>query len=142
MSGSSAHTVHEGRTTTGTPIKSNFCKPRSLYLHLEPTQSRNAVFPESSILSRVFPFFPTGDVSVGELGADNAAHRSRDEWQLRGVRRGALPLRPLLCYLWDRHRNWTGTGRVGRYELSVSFMVSCWFYESLRDLRKHNAHLA
>lgn len=77
----------------------------------------------------VLPLFfpPLWDVSHGELGADSAAHRSRDEWELRVHRRGALPLRPLLCYLWDRHRNWTGTGRISRYVLY--FVAPCWFWK-------------
>lgn len=70
-----------------------------------------------------FPFFH-GDVSLlGELLASIAAHRSQDEWQLLGVRLGALPLRTLLCCLWDRHRNWAGTGRTSRYEVSVLCLV-------------------
>lgn len=64
------------------------------------------------------------DVLPRALGAGNAAHRVRDEWGLRGIRHGALPLRPLL---WDlRHRHWdrTGTGRTGRYGLSVACRLS------------------
>lgn len=61
------------------------------------------------------------DVLLEKLGTDRAAHRSRDERDLRGVGRGALPLRALLCYLWNRHRNGTWTGRASRYVASFCF---------------------
>lgn len=124
VSGGSADTVRWKRPITGTTFKSNFGVPRSFFF--TAGNRHRSSFLESSIWSSFPPFPPSGDVSLGALGADSAAHRIRDEWGLRGLLRGALPLRPLLCYLRDRHRNWTGTGRISRYELSRQRRLICF----------------
>lgn len=119
-SGSHANTVHGGPANWEQLSNCGIC----LFTKLSFTATNRRRKPAS--LSRAFYAvfrFPWRCVAR-RFRSGQRCTRSRDEWELRGVRRGALPLRPLLCYMWDRHRNWTGTGRVSRYELlTVSHLV-------------------